>query len=293
MNPRVEKYAASAGFDAAKYKWFDLVDLRDAFDKDERERHAFYISSGLENITIEKIQDVPLPFESIACVFKGKGAGGATEHLLFTIDRTPTKLEFKAWETRQPSQLWKITLTIPPEGTAPPPNVDTKTWGHVDGTETFVDIKIREDFRAFLLLALKDTYRVNVTLMAMVSDVLDMFFAVTSGFYNKTIPHLRLAGTPKGDTSNVKRKKKGKKLLYTWTTVTIKDSYRGDGTRVKRKPPKPPRQHDVMGHWATSPKGKKFFRRAHVRGTLQEGIVKHDYIVKVEKQNERHQRTFT
>lgn len=278
MNPRVEKYAASAGFDAAKYKWFDLVDLRDAFDKDEKERHAFYESKGMTNIKIEKIQDMPLPFESIACVFKGKTSKGTTEHLLFTIDRTPTKLEFKAWETRQPSQLWELTLTIPSEGTAP---------------SNFLNVKIREDFKAFLVAVLGDIHRVNVTLMAMVSDVLDMFFAVTSGFYNKTIPHARLAGTPKGDISNVKRKKKGKKLLYTWTTVTIKDSYRGDGTRVKRKPPKPARQHDVMGHWATSPKGKKFFRRAHVRGTLQEGIVKHDYIVKVDKQNERHQRAFT
>lgn len=83
---------------------------------------------------------------------------------------------------------------------------------------------------------------------------------------------------PKASKSNAKRAAKGKALMYDWTTVIIqphppKSEPRG-GHHAS------PRRHQVRGHWATSCKGKKFWRRDHQKGDASLGTVFHDYVVK-------------
>ena len=92
--------------------------------------------------------------------------------------------------------------------------------------------------------------------------------------------------TPIPSKNHAKRLRQGKLPLFDWHTVAI-------------EPPKPkaeaqggthasPRLHDVRGHWVKRG-DKRFWRKAHQRGDASIGVVFHDYKLKGEVSELRHQ----
>lgn len=87
-----------------------------------------------------------------------------------------------------------------------------------------------------------------------------------------------VGGRHVGATSNKRRVKKGKTLLFEWRTVTI-------APKALPNPPKggthaSPRHHDRRGHWSVSKLGKRYWRRATKVGNPANGVVFHDYQIK-------------
>jgi hypothetical protein len=78
--------------------------------------------------------------------------------------------------------------------------------------------------------------------------------------------------------SNIKRMKKGKKLLYEWSTVEIKPAIHVDKSTETGRTHETPRLHEVRGHWAVRKKsGKRYWVKSHKRGDPTKGAVFHDY----------------
>ena len=78
--------------------------------------------------------------------------------------------------------------------------------------------------------------------------------------------------------SNMKRMKKGKKLLYEWSTVEIKPAIHVNRTTETGRTHETPRLHEVRGHWAVRKKsGKRYWVKSHKRGDPTKGAVFHDY----------------
>ena len=75
--------------------------------------------------------------------------------------------------------------------------------------------------------------------------------------------------------ANARRKAKGKRPLFTWTTINL------DAPRYKSEPKggthAPPRLHDRRGHWATSKLGKRFWRKDSKVGSAKNGITIQSY----------------
>ena len=75
--------------------------------------------------------------------------------------------------------------------------------------------------------------------------------------------------------SNARRKAKGKRPLFTWTTVNL------DAPRYKSEPKggthASPRLHDRRGHWVTSKLGKRFWRKDTKVGSAKNGIAFQTY----------------
>lgn len=75
--------------------------------------------------------------------------------------------------------------------------------------------------------------------------------------------------------SNPRRKAKGKRPLFTWTTVNL------DAPRYISEPKggthASPRLHDRRGHWVTSKLGKRFWRKDAKVGSAKNGIAFQTY----------------
>ena len=75
--------------------------------------------------------------------------------------------------------------------------------------------------------------------------------------------------------ANARRKAKGKRPLFTWTTINL------DAPRYKSEPKggthASPRLHDRRGHWVTSKLGKRFWRKDSKVGSAKNGITIQSY----------------
>lgn len=74
--------------------------------------------------------------------------------------------------------------------------------------------------------------------------------------------------------TNKRRVAKGKRPLYSWRTVVVRPSTRGEGTGTHASP----RAHERRGHWRQL-KNKRVWVKSHKVGKVSEGIVFHDYKV--------------
>jgi hypothetical protein len=87
-----------------------------------------------------------------------------------------------------------------------------------------------------------------------------------------------VAYTSNPSPKNPSRIKRGKKPLFEWTTVVIQP--RAPKAEPKGGTHASPRQHDRRGHWVTSPRGKRFWRKPSRVGKARDGIIFHDYAVR-------------
>lgn len=84
-----------------------------------------------------------------------------------------------------------------------------------------------------------------------------------------------VAHVPTPDPKNASRKAKGKKPLFTWSTINL------DAPRYKSEPKggthASPRLHDRRGHWVTSKLGRRFWRKDSKVGSAKNGITIQSY----------------
>jgi hypothetical protein len=92
---------------------------------------------------------------------------------------------------------------------------------------------------------------------------------------NKINAHGGVAYVSTPNPSNARRKAKGKRPLFTWTTVNL------DAPRYISEPKggthASPRLHDRRGHWVTSKLGKRFWRKDAKVGSAKNGIAFQTY----------------
>jgi hypothetical protein len=107
------------------------------------------------------------------------------------------------------------------------------------------------------------------------ADMLARIVGSVCGFLHETNLGGGVAYVSTPNPTNARRKAKGKRPLFTWTTVNL------DAPRYINEPKggthASPRLHDRRGHWVTSKLGKRFWRKDAKVGSAKNGIAFQTY----------------
>jgi hypothetical protein len=251
MNNKVVFYAANVGFDAGKYTWFDLSDFSD--DKtDELNNYSREIGWGENHKTF---QDFLMPSNSCAII----PAISATHQIIVTYDKNFTMGGYVGpalcgWVKNDPIPMCIICDVLNPV---------TNTHLHIreDFAETFNGP--REKLVDYLTNHVLHKHAVILMILnhkAMVS--------------NSTVTAFR--GTDNKPFINKKRREKNKPPVYDWVTIEIaasqpKKEHQG-GTHAS------PARHERRGHFRKYPSGKISWVKPTWVGSIERGLIVHDYI---------------
>lgn len=259
MNPRVVKYAGQVGFDAGRYTWFDLTDLPDGY---EDEFNAYSRSAGLD-VANWSMQDLPLPSENLAVIPKNE-VNDRDVQFIITYNKELTIGKYVgpgicAWIADHPDPIPAAVLVN---------SYDDITESH---------LHVRPDFRESFEKNPTETKKMYQVLREtmMNKPIISVVVLNHKAFVNKS----NLAayrGTDNKPFINKKRRAKNRPPVYDWVTVEIapspprKESL--GGTHAS------PARHERRGHYRRYPSGKIAWVRPTWVGSIERGLIVHDYV---------------
>lgn len=261
MNPRVMKYAAKVGFDAALYTWFDLSNLPLNYEDDFKD-YAKEIGWWGKNIQLEELL---LPSNDLAIVIEHPSH---SQQFVFTYNRF-IKLQFKVNNSSYEGPAICAYLHSKPDPTP------AAILCNVRNARTGKYLHLRNDLEKSFEASGEFMQMCEILAEEMCNPVVSLFLlnrkAMVSG---STLTAYR--GEEKSSFINKKRRAKNKPPVFSWTTVELKPSaprreHQG-GTHAS------PARHERRGHFRKYPSGKIAWVRPTWVGSIERGMTVHDYL---------------
>jgi len=264
MNPRVMKYASQVGFDAGKYTWFDLSDLPKGFEDDLND-YSRSIGWDVANFSLGEI---PLPSNDLAIIFE---RDGEEAQFVITYSKHQVIHDGKGGRYEGPAMsAYHAQYPDPVPGAiiCNAKNEHTNSWLH-----------LREDLRKSMQKG--DDFPKMCKVME--NEMMTKPVMVLSLLNRRALVSQTTLTAYRGEETspfiNKKRRAKNKPPIYSWNTVEIKPSeprreYQG-GTHAS------PARHERRGHFRKYPSGKIAWVRPTWVGSIERGMVVHDYIPEV------------
>ena len=261
MNHRVKKYVSQVGFDEGLYTWFDMSYLPEDFE-DELNEYSRSIGWDVANFTLGEI---PLPSNDLAIVFERPN-----QKLQFIITYSKVQLIENGKKERYEGPVISAYYSefpdsIPAAIICNAHNTHTNSWLH-----------LREDIRKIMgeKVDSKTMYEVLEKQM-MVKPIMVLSLLNRKALVSQT-SLIAYRGEEKSPFVNKKRRAKNKPPLYSWNTVELKPSaphkeHQG-GTHAS------PARHERRGHFRKYASGKISWVRPTWVGSIERGLVVHDYI---------------
>ena len=258
MNPVVADFARMAPFSPVKYMWFDLSDTG-AIQK----KYSSFAdgSKFVDKTPNDFIQDVPMPFDDLALILSvTDGKTGKDVRLVVSVERIENSLTINEWSVKYKQPAASLTF-----------HERLNSNPMADFNPQYLNEMMKKGV---------PSSGVASQLSKIMKFVIPIFVCLC---YHKPEDGEPLIGYRCTDDnpSNPKRIKKGKRPLFEWKTVVIKDeepkpSVSLGGTHASPKP------HDRRGHQRRYKSGKVVYVRPHTINKHKiptEGFIHHDYKV--------------
>lgn len=259
MNPVIAQVASASPFSPVDYVWFDFTDYH---------KHKELLNEHLGNQSLGTfipdllIENVPMPFDRMACVLSVKTPNSdELKMMVITVSRfihadKPSELLFCTWgNSSEPNTTMRYESTI-------------KSNFSVDVSQEFQRMA---DFRKY------DYVRAH---QDMASLVIWMIIVASKPFtFHQQPVSFHYAYKCTANPKNPSRAKRGKRPLFEWETVVIKPHEPRVSLGGTHASPKP---HDRRGHQRRYKSGKVVYVRPHTINKHKiptEGFIHHDYKV--------------
>ena len=258
MNPLIALAAKHVPFSPVEYTWFDLTNLKKSYDS---------MMSGFKNRPLDDfvhdglIENLPMPFESIACIMATTSSG----NFPVTIDRSTNLMENKQNKNILTFAFWAKDIKQP-----------ASICTYQDSIYNNISMRFDHGFERRMIAEGHKNYVQSHR--EAVSLLLWAIIGISIGAANEEV---RTAHRCIANPKNHQRMKRGKSPLFEWQTVVIrppenKTSVSLGGTHASPKP------HDRRGHQRRYKSGKVVYIRSttiNKHKIAEEGFIHHDYKV--------------
>jgi hypothetical protein len=257
MNFTVADFARIAPFSPVKYIWFDLSDVNAL----KKKYSTFADGSRFVDKTPNNfIQDIPMPFDNMALILSVLDDIDREVRIVMSVERTDNNLMINEWSTKYKKPIASLTIN---------------ERLHNKPTPAF-----NPDYLQEMMKRGVPSSAVASQLQKLMNYVFPIFACLC---YHKPEDGEPLMGyfCTDDNPSNAKRIKKGKRPLFEWTTVTIRDD-KGVPTQPQGGTHASPKPHDRRGHQRRLKSGKVIYIRSmtiNKHKIPQEGFIHHDYKV--------------